>query len=298
MNKQSALHKSAITGFSAIALSMLAFSAQALPIVTNGDFQTTMGHIGNTTNATSPTSGSLFTSDKITGPGIAPATIPGWNATGNGKNIGIGCVVFPDTWKTNNVCGPSQFSGSGFQAGGPGLSPDGGNFVLIDGDRDFPVSTTLYQTLMGLIVGQEYEVFFYQAAAQFLDKSGDTTERWDVSLGGNPAVFDFDGNITGGQHKRSRKMINPNDPNNPNDGFQPWEEQRLRFTVTDPNLKAGDITSQVLGFFSDGFPGGQPPIVLLDGVKVTAVPEPETLALLGIGLLGVLATSRQQKKRA
>jgi len=54
---------------------------------------------------------------------------------------------------------------------------------LIDGDRDIPVSTTLYQTVSGLVVGQSYAVSFYQAAAQFTDRTGKTTEQWDVSLG-------------------------------------------------------------------------------------------------------------------
>ena len=38
------------------------------------------------------------------------------------------------------------------------------------------------------------------------------------------------------------------------------------------------------------------PVALLDGVSLVAVPEPETLTLLGVGLLGVLLTRRQQRK--
>jgi hypothetical protein len=148
---------------------------------------------------------------------------------------------------------------------------------------------------MGLVVGQYYDVSFYQAAAEFTEVSGDTTEQWDVSLGGNPANITNDGNIIGGIHLLSMLMINPNDPQVPNDGFHVWEHQTLRFQVIDPNLASGSLTSQVLGFFSAGSPTGLPPIVLLDGVSVNQAPEPETLALLGIGLLGVLATRRQKK---
>ena len=43
MNKQLTLRKSAVVGFSAMALSMFAFSAQALPLVTNGSFETVVG---------------------------------------------------------------------------------------------------------------------------------------------------------------------------------------------------------------------------------------------------------------
>jgi hypothetical protein len=280
------LRKSAVIAFSAILVSTFALSAEA-NLVTNGSFETTIGRIGNTTNTANPTAGMLLTSANITGPSVTPITLFGWNTTQDG----IGCVTFPNTY-VNGVCGPGRFAGSGFQAGGPGLSPDGGNFVLIDGDRDIPVSTTLYQTLNGLIVGQFYDVFFYQAAAQFLDRSGDTTERWDVSLGGNPANITSDGNFIGGVHLLSDLM------NTPGGSFHSWDPQTLRFLVTDSNLPAGSQTSQVLGFFSVGFPGGQPPIVLLDGVSVTQVPEPETLALVGIGLLGALLARRQEKKRA
>lgn len=290
MNKRLAVLNAAIVGITTMALSTISFSVQA-NLITNGSFETTIGRVGNTTNLVNPTAGMLSTSANITGPATTQLTLPGWSTTQDG----IGCVAFPGTY-ANGVCGPGRFAGSGFQAGGPGLSPDGGNFVLIDGDRSIPVSTTLYQTLNGLIVGKEYDVFFYQAAAQFLDKSGDTTEQWDVSLGGNPLNLTTDGNIIGGVHILSALMLNPNDPNNPNDGFHPWRPQTIRFKVVGAN--DGDVVSQVLGFFSVGFPGGQPPIVLLDGVKVTAVPEPETLVLLGIGLLGILAARRQQKKRA
>ena len=166
--------------------------------------------------------------------------------------------------------------------GGPGISPDGGNFVAIDGDRSIPVSTTLYQTLTGLTSGQFYDVSFYQASAQFLDRTGATTEQWDVSLGGNLANLTTDGNFVDGVHLLSNLMATPSQ------GSHPWEHQTLRF-------KASSAT-EVLGFFSVGAPGGEPPIVLLDGVSITAVPEPQTLVLLGIGLLGMLLARKQPNR--
>ena len=290
MNKKLTLRKSAVIGFSAMALSMLAASAQALPLITNGSFETTIGRGPTMTNPAgnydypgpfvpgSP--GMLRTSANI--PSHFP-TLSGWDT----KRSGIACVVFPNTELTQ-VCGPDRFPNNKFWES-PGSSFDGGNYILIDGDP--VVSDTLFQTVTGLIVGQSYDVSFYQAAAQFTDATGDTTELWDVSLGGDPTIFTTDGNIFDGAHLLSHKMVTASKK------FHPWESQTLRFKVTGPGLSAGDITSQVLGFFAVGTPGGQPPVVLLDGVKITAVPEPETLALLGVGLLGILAVSRQQKKR-
>ena len=256
----------------------------AAPVVVNGSFEQTIARAGNDDG-----NGMLATSANITGPATTPITLTGWNTTRDG----IGCVVFPGTYAAG-VCGPPgvRFGGSGFQAGGPGLSPDGGNFILIDGDRVVPVSTSLYQVIGGLIVGQFYDVVFYQAAAQFLDRSGDTTERWDVSLGGNPSNgITADGNIIDGQHLLSDLMMTPGG------GFHSWELQSLRFQIQDANLTRGSITSQVLSFFSVGTPGGQPPIVLLDGITVNAVPEPGTLPLASFALLAAFLLYRQRTRQ-
>lgn len=279
--------KPTFVSISTMVLSLLTVGAQALP-VSNGSFETTIGRPTNYDYFPAPfnpiSPGMLRTSANITGPATTLLTLPDWQTTQDG----IGCVVFPGTELTQ-VCGPDRFSGNEFWAS-PGLSPDGGNYILIDGDRDVPVSTTLYQTLTGLIVGQWYDVIFYQAAAQFTDRVGDTTEQWDVSLGGDPLNHTHDGNIIGGTHQLSDLM------HTPSQGFHAWQKQTLRFQVTDPSLSHGSVTSQVLGFFSVGTPGGLPPVVLLDGVSISAVPEPPSYTLLSIGILGVLFARAYWKK--
>jgi len=273
---------------SGIPLVLLAIPAQAAPVLTNGSFETTIGR----TNPPFPvdniniSTGMLQTSANFTGPATSALTFPEWRAVTDG----IGCVVFPGTYG-NGVCGspPARFGGSGFQSGGPGPSPDGGNFVLIDGDPT--ITTTIYQTVTGLVVGQSYVVTFNQASAQFLDRTGATTEQWDVSLGGDPNPPIATQDISGGVHQLSDLMSTPSQ------GFHPWESQSLTFQVTDPSLNDGDITSQVLGFFAVGAPGGEPPIVLLDGVSMgPSIPEPSTLVLMSVGLLGIVLASRRKSE--
>jgi hypothetical protein len=41
-----------------------------------------------------------------------------------------------------------------------------------------------------------------------------------------------------------------------------------------------------------------PPFLLLDGVSLTAVPEPASIALVGVGVLALLALRRRRRKPA
>lgn len=150
----------------------------------------------------------------------------------------------------------------------PATSPDGGDFVEADGDPNY--SSAISQTISGLTVGQTYQLSFYQAAGQQYGFTGPTTEQWKVTFGGNT------------QYSSLYSL--------PQGGVGPWQQVTMNFTATS--------ASQTLSFLAVGTPGGAPPISFLDGVSLTDVPEPATLALVGLGALGMLATRRRKAPKA
>lgn len=149
----------------------------------------------------------------------------------------------------------------------PATSPDGGNFILADGDRNY--SSAFYQTISGLTVGSSYTLTFWQAAGQQRGFTGPTTEQWKVSFGGDT------------QYSSLYSL--------PQGGVGPWQQQTMTFIAS--------AASQVLTFLAVGTPGGAPPISFLDGVSLeaTSVPEPATLGLMGLGLAGLVAARRRRK---
>ena len=109
----------------------------------------------------------------------------------------------------------------------------------------------------------QYDVSFWWAGAEQYGYGADNTEQWLVNLGGQEIDTSA---VTNGSH-----------------GFSGWMHTNLRFTANG--------TSELLSFAAAGGPNGAPPFDLLDGVTMTAVPEPGSAALLlgGLAILGVAA---------
>jgi hypothetical protein len=183
-----------VVGFSAITLSTLGSSAQAVNLVQNGSFETTSGYgqLGFNTTVANWTNGLHQTSPQVYG----------YNFIFSSGNV--------DTTGVNGDAGNLSLHGpNNGTNNGLGASPDGGNFIAADGAYH---QAAIGQLLNGLTVGQQYFVSFYDAGAQQFNFNGATTDLWQVSFGSqtqNSTLF-----------------------NNPNHGFTGWQKESLMFTAT------------------------------------------------------------------
>jgi hypothetical protein len=167
---------------------------------------------------------------------------------------------------------PLYGPGTGFLNGFV-ASPAGGNFLADDGEAAY--ASPIYQTISGLTAGRRYEVSFVWAGNEFLDASseaygGPLTVDWQVSLG-------------------SQTFTTPV-ANYTAHGFTGWMTQSFTYTATG--------TSEVLSFLAQGTPNGLPPVALLDGVSLTAVPEPASWAMMLVGFAGLGFAGYRRTKRS
>lgn len=243
---------------SMLAVSMAGSAGAAVNLVTNGGFE----DVGVGTPAAGFEVGPNY---------IYGQAVTGWTSdAGSATNSNNAFNVLFNSATATTVSPSTRYTASETQTlssdnyGGP--SPNGGNFMALDGDT--LANGAFHQTINGLTVGQAYRLTFNWAATQFQNRTGETTERLDVSFGND--------------------SFSTNTLVNPTHGWQGWFTVDRTFTATS--------TSQVLSFLSIGSPNGLPPVALLDGVSLTAVPEAGTWALMlvGFGALGIAVRRRRQ----
>lgn len=293
MNKQLPLRKSAFVGFSAMALSMLAFSAQA-NLIKNGDFSNL-----TTTNTYLPNSG--LTDWMYINPGqsgVAYIYGPG-GADANPAIASIGL------WGPNNG-GPTTTAANGGLPILPSTCPGCGNYAASDGDPTF--SRALFQAV-SLTANETYLLTFDYAGAQFrrnfgptagLEWNGASETAWQVTLDGmvltdvNSPMVQLNCptltpcGTTGGTLEQATTDVLSIVSN----GFSGWLAESITFT-------APTSGPQILSFFAMGAPNGLPPAALLGNVVLTAVPEPTTLSLISVGILGLgVVGLRSRTKRS
>jgi len=147
-------------------------------------------------------------------------------------------------------------------------SPDGGNFLAVDGASSF--LSAVSQTVSGLSVGGTYRLSFYEGAGQQNGVPAATlTDHFTVSFGSQTR--------DGTTYTTS------------NFDFSGWYRETMDFVATS--------TSQVLTFAAVGSPN-LPPYMVLDGVTLSAVPEPSSLSILSMGLCPLCLGGLYLRRRA
>ncbi|MBI1323800.1 PEP-CTERM sorting domain-containing protein [bacterium] len=178
-------------------------------------------------------------------------------------SVGAPSIYTPGSGQNVKIWGPGSGSNNGFTG-----SPDGGYFMVLDGDYG---RSSISQTITGLTLGQQYELSVQWAIGQLTDVNGDFWAQLDISFGS--------------------ESISTGQVNVPNAGFRNWETLTNTFTATS--------SSQTLSFVPSGMPG-LPPVIMLDGISLNAVPvpEPSTYILGGMAtmILGYLSWKKQNRK--
>jgi hypothetical protein len=274
----------ALAGVLACTVGAVTPPAYAVGIV-NGDFTSYTGTLGSS-------GGGLNVDTYNTGANLSNWTISNVSSsTGlvflylngpQGSNTANAGVSLNGRFGAFSVFDPGNTT-SGTGGAIPNTSPGGGNFIAADGAVGYQVA--IYQTLTGLTAGSTYAVSFWYAAGQQSNRTGTTTEGWQVSLTDAAQLTQVAANGTTIQDTPTQAgggLVQGS--------FQSWAQATFNFTAAS--------ASQVLTFLSYGTPTAQPPVDFLSDVVIQQTPEPATGALLVGALVSIGAFVRVSRKHA
>jgi MYXO-CTERM domain-containing protein len=180
-----------------------------------------------------------------------------------------------------------------------------GNYVQADGNPIF--ESGFQRQITGLTVGKSYTLSFFQGASQQAGFTGATTNQWAVGLG-TSGLFSAAASTPSVPQANcgTHCVVSSADPTAsivfstlmhvPSEGVVGWEFTQVTLTA--------DATTDLLSFLAWGDNGNTtnlPPMAFLSGIDApasTLVTEPSTLAVYGVGLLGLGAGVVRRRRKA
>lgn len=197
--------------------------------------------------------------------------VSGW--TGTGYSI----YFFAGTQTTTSAISQWTSTLEMLDTASTKLSPNGGNFVALDADPS--IGSTIFTSVGGLTVGQRYTLSFFWAASELQSRTGATNEQIQAQIT-NGATVDLN-YLSASVNTASQGFTIDPATNN-------WFKVTLTF--------AASSATETLTFLGKSTSTGLPPMVLIDGVQINAVPEPTTLTMLGLGSALILGAAVRRKR--